>query len=238
MDEKPDLRFKRGLLDENPSYHFWKAIEHAKSNEWDEALNHAERVKENLSFLAAKYWTSPKPLPITRRQFSALVLSLLLKMDCKPCFFDLVNKVYKEVELSISIAKNIHKEQKLKEWVDEMLDSDAYKSSALGIILNLPKEEQKLFLDKVRKIAKNEVEKPQYIALDILRNFIDEEDVKKIFTALVDDWDKEVRIKCVEALMPLAKEPSVRRALERAYDSERDKNIQSLIKLALEEEKQ
>lgn len=235
--EKPNLYFKEGMLDENPSLAFWKAMEKAKENNLDSALVYAGKIRENIPYLTSKYLNQDIAsfnIPLSKTMLADFSIKLIKLLGYQEGIGDLVLRAHKNIEISIALSKNW--DDTLKNWIRKILSNDDYKIPMLEIIKKMEKKNQEEFLENLVEIAKNEVDQAQYISLEILNEFSDKKEVLELFLKFVDDWDKEVKIRAIEAVSKFNFKPEVRKALERAYDDERDESIKHLIMHALKEE--
>ncbi len=228
------MYFKDGMLDENPSYVFEKAIELYMEGEKDKGIKLMEKIKDNLDFLVERNLKKSDKFQskISKRTLINTLVKMILEMKCEECFINLVKRIYKGLEISLAVSRNIENELLIK-WIKEMLKSEM-NTEALYILKDMETEKQKIFLEELQTIAKEEVELPQYLALEILSSFSDIEDIKNMFISFISDWDKEVRRISIMALSKYAKEERVKEALEEALEDERDESLKFTLRTLLE----
>ena len=227
------MYFKDGMLDENPSYIFEKAIELYNEGKKEESLKLMEKIKDNLDFLVERNLEKSNQFhsKMSKRSLINTLVKIIIDMECEECFFSLAKRIYKGLEISLAVSRNLNN-KKMMEWIKDMLKSE-FTIEALHILKDIETEKQEAFLEEIMRIAKEEVETPQYLALEILSSFTDREEIKNLFINFVSDWDKEVRRISIMALSKYGKEEKVREALEEALEDERDESLKFSIKTIL-----
>ncbi len=230
-DKEKNLYFREGMLDENPTFVFVKAINKVNEGKEEEAVKEAKKIADNLDFLVEKALDGKiSGIRMSKRTLMNTVIKLILLMDCELCIRKIVKRNYEDVELAIAFMRHFN-DKKLVEWIKNMLKENSVE--ILYVLKNMGKKDIEVFFEDILRIAKNEVDTPQYVALEILAFFDERKEVIDLFKTFASDWDKTVRKIAVLFLSKKAKDKEIKELLEEAIEDEREESIKFIIKTAL-----
>ncbi len=246
-DRERAMFFKEGLVEENPLKKLLMLIKNYREGKPYQKVFY--EIKDILPeiinrFIEIGYLDF---LRISKLKFFSILLQVISEFEEKEVFFYLIKKSNDKVEISLALSHSLknctnirdmrfmdneanQKKQKqiylTLSWIKERIEKRDL--DFLYLLKNMSKECQSLFLDQLLEIARKEIGKPQYLALEILEYFVDLEDVKKLFIEFLDDWDKEVKKRAILALSSI-KEEEVRVAFEELREKTWDEEIVLMV---------
>ena len=237
-EEKKSWKNRETLEDVNVNSLYWKAIERVKNGNIDEAI----KIIKDYVYLTPQIFSSYikneelKPLlDISKASLCYYTIMLYVKIDCIDCIRKLINEIGNSIYLTIAFERIVKEDEMIAR---EVINNLSQYSRELALLLfSLSDESKKKFLKEIINIAKYEFGEAQYLALQSLYNFIDEDEVFKIFKFFVSDWDPKVRNIALNALLLLKEREDVKDLAKKLIKEETEESNLKIIKSILEGER-
>ena len=234
MKKKKEWEFKETLPEEDLPKRMWDAVELARSGKLEEAVNLLKDDIDLTPKLFSKYITSKDLSPLVDVSRSTLCFYALLiyhKAGCISCISSLLKDVSHTPECQVAVKRFMESVEGSLETLKKVLDQSPME--LLYVLHDLPKEDVEKLYEDIFKIAKNEIGEKQYLALMVVEQFINREEVFDLFKGFAEDWDPKVRRIAIGALSRSGRD--VRQLFEKLLKEEDDAVNISIIRRYLDE---
>ena len=224
------------LAERNISDIFWKCIKLMIENKEEEAERVAKNTGGMLGSVAADYASAPKRaylVDMSANRLAYLSLKLFFKAGMKDAFENFLRTGNRSASIIAGMDRAIKEHPDAVEWLREIMKENSEAVLAVLSKINDEGVEEK-FKKELIEIAKEEIDDVQYMALEALKNIEKkDEEVQKVFIALIDDWDEKVRMLSAEALQNVKNEFLGNQA-KKALKEESNKYIVNLLQKIIE----
>ncbi|MEM2948057.1 MAG: HEAT repeat domain-containing protein [Candidatus Anstonellales archaeon] len=219
------------LAERNISDIFWKCIKLMVEKKEKEACEIARNVGGMMGNLAAEYANAPKRVYIVNmsaNRLAYLSAKLFFMAGMKDAFANFLKIGNGSPSIVAGVDRLIKEYHEGVEWLREVMKED--RVSVISLLSKINNEEvEKEFKPELIETAREEIDDVQYMALEALKNLAKkDEDVQKVFIALIDDWDEKVRMLSAEAMQNVKNELLGEQA-KKALKEETNKYIAHLL---------
>ncbi|MCK4319666.1 HEAT repeat domain-containing protein [Candidatus Micrarchaeota archaeon] len=227
---KPRMEKYKKSFDLNPRDLFWKAMEGE-----EKGVEQLEHLIANLTITIINERQENYPVKITKTRLMKRVLEVIERMDWEEQFFRLLSESYDppnkvEPHLLANLPKFLERER-IYNWIKENIGDEKYAEGVLAYLSHMKDEEiaEKL-KEELMETAKTEIGRIQIFTLETLSVLLEkDEEVKKVFVDLMDDWDPATRKKAIELIAEMKKGDE--KAVEKAREIMEYENIPYLKEL-------
>lgn len=219
------------LAEMNISDIFWKCIKLMIENKEEEAERIAKNAGGVLGSIAAEYASAAKStylVDMSANRLAYLSLKLFFKAGMKDAFGNFLRTGNGSASVVAGMDRAIKEHPDAVEWLREGMKENT--GAVLAVLSKINDEgiEEK-FKKELIEIANEEIDDIQYMALEALKNIAKkDEEVQKVFIALIDDWDEKVRMLSAEAMQNVKNEFLGKQA-KKALKEESNKYIVNLL---------
>ncbi|MGC8899165.1 MAG: HEAT repeat domain-containing protein [Candidatus Micrarchaeia archaeon] len=226
----------RELAERNISDIFWKCMELMVENREKEAIEIAKNAGAMMGSVAAEYANAPKRtylVDMSSNRLAYLSAKLFFTANMKDAFDNFVKVGNGSASVVTGMDRLIKEQPKVVEWLRELMEENAEAVLAVLSKINNEQVEEK-FREELIETAREEIDDVQYMALEALKNIAKkDEEVQKVFIALIDDWDEKVRMLSAEAMQNVKNELLAEQA-KKALKEEKNKYIAHLLQRIVE----
>jgi len=224
------------LAERNISDIFWKCIKLMVENRENEAIEVAKNAGNILGNVAAEYANAPKRtylVDMSANRLAYLSLKLFFTAGMKDAFGNFVRSGNGSPPFVAGMDRLIKERPEVAEWLKEAMEENA--EPVLAVLSKINNEEvEEKFKRELIETAREEIDDVQYMALEALKNIAKkDEEVQKVFIALIDDWDEKVRALSAEAMQNVKNEFLAEQA-KKALKEETNKYIANLLQKIIE----
>jgi len=224
------------LAERNISDIFWKCIKLMVEGKESEAIEVARSTGAILGNVAVEYASAPKRtylVGMSANRLAYLSAKLFFTASMKDAFSNFVRRGNGFSSIVAGMDRLIKERPEVVEWLREEMEEDP--NPVLAILSKINNEEvEEKFKMELMEIAKEEIDDMQYMALEALRNIAKkDEEVQKVFIALIDDWDERVRLLSAEAMQGVKNRLLAEQA-KKALKEETNKYIIYLLQKIIE----
>ncbi len=232
-ERKAEWVSQEGLSEKDPTKLFWKVVKLLREGNTKEAV---ELSKDNIYLfphLAIKYLKPGGGIPlepITQPTLAYLMLKLFTEVNCIDCIKQLIREMPDKISLAVGLIRLMKETKKAVEIIKALLKDRGVTTEMLDVLSTMPDENLEPLLDEIMYIAKNEIDLKQHKALEILTEFVDSKEVRKIFASFIDDWDPEVRRISIRALMRVEPDEELLERVKSALRDEDEKELKAMLR--------
>jgi hypothetical protein len=237
-EEKKGWKNKETLEDVNVNSLYWKSIEKIKNGKIEEAIM---IIKDHIKFtpqICSLYIKNDelKPLiDISKASLCYYTIILYTEANCIECLKKLIDELGNSIYLAIAFERIIKEDEELAKEIISQLSQKSVRELSM-LLSSLSNESKKKFLKEILDIAKYEFGEAQYLALQSLYPFINDEEVFKIFKFFASDWDPKVRNIALNALLLVKEKEEVKQLVKKLMKDETNENNLQIMKSILEDE--
>jgi len=219
------------LAERNISDIFWKCIKLMVEKRENEAIELVKNNGDVIGGIAAEYASAPKRtylVDMSANRLAYLSLKLFFKAGMKDAFRNFLIRGHGAPPLVAGMDRLIKEQPEAVDWLKEVMEENTESVLAILSKINNTEVEEK-FKRELIEIAREEIDDVQYMALEALKNIAKkDEEVQKVFIALIDDWDEKVRLLSAEAMQGVNSEILAEQA-KKALKEETNKYIAHLL---------
>ena len=181
-----------------------------------------------LEWISRKMETSQEEFGMSPATFFLLALKILKDVGVPIYYF--FDRIKSKRMLMLGIMELVKQDPKM---VDKLLKKDI---NTLMVFKKLPKDLRKPFKETLSIIARTEIGEKQYLALEALSDFIeDDPELKEFFYSLLNDWDERVRYIVLKTLAKNPDEETKKHVRSIKYEESNENNLK-LIDYILSED--
>ena len=232
-ERKTEWMSQEGLSEKDPTKLFWRVIKLLREGNIKEAIELSKDDIYIFPHLAIKYLKPGGGIPlepITQPTLAYLILKLFIENNCAECVKQIVREMPDKISIAVGLIRLMNETKKAVEIIKSLLKDKDVAIEMLDVLSAMPNENLEPLLDEIMYIAKNEIDLKQHKALEILTEFVDNREVRKIFASFIDDWDPEVRRISIRALMHVEPDEELIERVKSALRDEDEKELKAMLK--------